>query len=265
MYGLHSIRGFPLHRYLLAAALAAATPAGAQRPRVVTGQPAALAGYVAERVGDSALRPVKDAEVMDLITHLVAITDAMGAFRLEGVESGWHLVTIRRLGYRPVTTGVALAPNETTDLDLLLARELRQLDTMRVLARRTEGGTAFVRRMNTGMGSYITRAEIERRQAHSAEDVLLGMAGLQLDRVTGEMYFPRNEYRSANNGGSTCSKPALLLDGAPVRFALGMRDIPASSIAAIEVYKSAATVPPELRTENAACGLIAVWTRVPGQ
>jgi hypothetical protein len=37
--------------------------------------------------------------------------------------------------------------------------------------------------------------------------------------------------------------------------------VPASDVAAVEVYRSPAEVPPEFNGPNAGCGVVVIWTR----
>ncbi len=251
----------------LAAASVCAQTAFAQLDAGRDPRTAALAGYIHTVVRDSLVRPIADAEVIDLATRRSARTNDDGLYRLEGVPVGWRLLSVRRLGFQTFTTGVQVAPYETTDLDVRLTRAPMTLDTVRVLARgvaRDRAPAAFARRASMGMGYFITRDEIVSAQAVTAGDLLIRVPAMRLDRVTGELFSVRATYRAL--GGERCQRMSVLMDGMPINGvdgrAFDIRDIPAEVVVGVEVYASPATVPPELRTIlGAACGLVAIWTR----
>ncbi len=56
----------------------------------------------------------------------------------------------------------------------------------------------------------------------------------------------------------------VYLDGARLSstwLPFNLDDIPIDQIAAMEFYRSAAEIPPELNATGSACGVLAIWTR----
>jgi hypothetical protein len=124
----------------------------------------------------------------------------------------------------------------------------------------------FARRQQAGLGSFITRAEIERRNPSQAYQMLFGVPGIQVNTRDGR---PRTLYP----GTAGECEPRTFVDGAlfadppgiprpPGPLAL----IPPTEIEAIEVYPRASGVPAEFGgSTGGACGVIVIWTRKGGR
>lgn len=250
---------------LAAGLLLGARPAGAQSTAstpAAADSTGAVAGYVVEFITDSVVRAVDGAEVIDLMTRRSVHTDAAGAFRFVGLPPGPRVVTVRRVGFQPFTTGVDVPVHETADLDIRLARRMATLDTVVVRGQRVaiEGPAAFRWRAQHGMGHYVTRTDLTRLHAQTARDAVIGMLGVRVDPQSGTPYFTRASYLAS--GGQRCGSAVVMLDGLPLSGGFDLRTLAADEIAGIEVYSSGATIPMELRSAgNGSCGLVAIWTR----
>jgi len=236
------------------APIAVATGAqSAASPRAV------LSGYVAEAVSDTIVHPLVDVEIVDLEAGRWTRSNRYGAYRLEGLSPGLHVVSVRQIGFVPITVQVTLLPDEATEVDFRL-RRATELDTIVVVAAAFEGPAGFLRRSANGMGKYFTREQIEHTTARNVGDLLRLAGGVRLDPVTGEAHAPKTEYY--NSDGPRCTRMVVMVDGVVRADGFDPRQLSTDHIAGLEVYTSAATVPSELRAfESAMCGLIAVWTR----
>jgi hypothetical protein len=122
---------------------------------------------------------------------------------------------------------------------------------------------SFDERRARGIGTFVTREEIERRQTNRLSDVLRGRRGLVLVRTPSGGYGVR--FGLASGRQRRCL-PDLWIDGQRAR-GLEIDDIPASTVEGIELYSSIATVPFQFSTSGAGterCGTIVVWSRPPG-
>src|SRR5688572_6468683 len=103
-----------VRRALLALALAFAS-----LPGVMSAQ--GTGGTVRGRVTDATSgRPLADAQVVVAGTRIGGITSSTGEFTLTGVPTGARSVTVRRIGYQPVTQAVNVDASATATVDVRL-------------------------------------------------------------------------------------------------------------------------------------------------
>lgn len=92
-------------------------------------------GDILGRVRDSVTGAgIHGAQVL-LDRRLAALSDSAGGYRIRGVHSGWHAVTVRVIGYAVVThDSVQVRAGEATLLDIVLAPQAVQLKEVTVQA-----------------------------------------------------------------------------------------------------------------------------------
>ncbi len=211
-----------------------------------------------------------------------AKTDLDGFFSLSGLSPGVHSVLIRAIGFRPVEVTVQLLPG-TPGYRILetiaLEQQSIELEEIVVTGRAIRGLLAgFYRRMETGLGTYFTRDEIEERGPVKTSDVIRGAGGglVHCDAVSRREASFFDCVIGRRHGSRFCAFD-VYLDGAPFLGTRGSIDfIDPRDIEAIEVYKNAATTPllftrsilqPEealdRRGASSTCGVVALWTRTP--
>jgi TonB family protein len=190
---------------------------------------------------------------------LSARTDLSGGFRIVGTRAGTVSLSVRRLGFSPVTTEVAVRPGETTETSVTLERAPQELAAVVVQAQQVRRGRLgdYDRRRKLGFGHFISRDEIERRNPLLVTDLLRTVPGVRLQPggFAGR-YIVR--MRAAR-----CD-PLVWLDGSPL--SAGYFDVDAlvpQSIEAMEVYTGPSTVPAQFMDPRgiSSCGVIVVWTR----
>lgn len=100
--------------------------------------PAQTGGAIAGRVSDALNgAPVADAMVTVDEGTTTSRTDASGRYFIRGVRPGFHRVTVRAVGFRPVTRdSVRVAGARTTELDFVLASEAVELPGVAVVGER---------------------------------------------------------------------------------------------------------------------------------
>jgi outer membrane receptor for ferrienterochelin and colicin len=154
-------------------------------------------------------------------------------------------------------------------VEVRLSATAMVLAPLEVVARSRGGITptlaGFERRRLSGTGWFTTRAEIQRRNATSVSDILRSAPGISIQRRIVYM---------ARAGGCPAQ---IYIDGfhinRPIRSVPGRR-APSSteafpidemvapvSVEGIEVYQGLSTVPAEFLSPEAACGVVAIWTR----
>jgi outer membrane receptor for monomeric catechols len=111
-----------------------------------------------------------------------------------------------------------------------------------------------------GIGHFITRFEIEKRDPMTLSDMLRMVPGTRL--YTGEN--GRTTLRFARSGGANCP-PQFFVDGISAA-GFTVDEMPPGDVEGIELYSGSAGLPPEFNrlrgTPN--CGTVVIWTRIPG-
>ncbi|MCR4340045.1 MAG: TonB-dependent receptor [Gemmatimonadaceae bacterium] len=204
--------------------------------------------------------PLADARV-SIVGGPQTRTDERGEWRLVSVPLGTRTLEIRALGYYPerkTVDVVAGAPSIRTAMSTMRA----VLDTVRITAAPlSENMRGFMeRRRGSGMGRYLTPADIARHRPVFTSDIFGRVPGLEVVKP-GIMYDGGISMRGLF--ADRCS-PAVYIDGHYMR-SFGLVDIDdwvhPEEVAGIEVY-SAGMVPPQFQPGMSGCGSIVIWTRI---
>lgn len=249
--GAMRVSGFTLALFL------GAIPLGAQpatEGRIAT-------GVILGAVTDTALRPLAGANASIVLTSARTSGDAHGRFRIAQVPAGNYLVMVRHLGYRPVTTTVAVRENDTARVAFMMEPSTHELEAVNVTApsvslRRRE----FDERRKHGTGEFFDQEQIEARNAVSTIDMLRQVKSV---RIEGTFAMSARQY-------STCPMQ-VYVDGIPKAGRTSMTPFDLTELPspretmAIEVYAGIATQPIWLPTGppngKRSCGVILIWTR----
>jgi hypothetical protein len=232
-------------------------------PAQAVAQTVSIHGHVADVLG----LPVSGVEILVAGDVATSRTRADGSFLLPAVESGMVTITARRIGFVSQTRTI-LVGAEPAEVRLTLRSLPHQLAAVRITApaRFAREDTRLIsfnrRRASGGGGTFLTRIEIERTQAHTLSDLLRLMPGFQATRDR------RNQMQvTARGNGSGCIMK-LVLDGVPVQMVDNVVDLVVrlEDVEALELYRGASTAPLEYSSVDmrgsAACGVIVVWTRI---
>lgn len=189
-------------------------------------------------------------------------SDATGSFTMKWQGHPTTDLVVRALGMQPMTlpgdefaappTAVAVTMDEAgkrlASVDVRSTRSARWFEE-------------FEARRKAGLGSYVTRADIDRRNPSQAWQMLFGVPGMQVAQ--------NGRVRSLYPGSLGACEPAYWVDG--VRFADVGGNAPGplaliqpTEIEAMEVYPRATGVPSEFGGSNSACGVVVIWTRKGG-
>ena len=186
---------------------------------------------------------------------LVAADDGRFAFLAAG--AGRASLRVRRIGFRAESLAVELPRPGGAALPVRLEFLPQALAPVQVRGRAVDQRPPqiadFYRRQARGIGRFITRADIERRNALRTTDLLRTVPGVAV-YTSGAMSTVR--YRSA------ACEPEVYLDGTPLGGTFDFDAIAPSTIEGIEVY-STATAPVEFRRSwgRTSCGTVLLWSR----
>jgi hypothetical protein len=193
-----------------------------------------------------------------------AVADSAGRFALPVRLAGRYRLRATGLGYtESLTAAFDVDARDTLNVIVRMGIEAVRLPALEVVARsRVEhihpGLASFYYRMNRGIGgTFITREQIELRNPTYTSD-LLRDAGIEV--------FEEGRRRGRVVTGRMQCTPAIYLDGNRLdagdnALADKVNLVHPSSIEGIEVYRGAATLPPEFGGSTGQCGAIAIWLR----
>lgn len=172
-----------------------------------------LRGAVRDRDG----APLAGAKVTLLGTDATATTRGDGSFQFVNVPREVQTLDVAALGFIPRRVEVDVRPGRLTRADVALDKVAFVLQPLTVKAQADQRLAALERRLRLGNGQFLTRAQIEQRNAFSVSDLLKGMNGVQL-RTTGMstvLVMSRGAGVTGRFLGGLCV-PAYFVDGSMV-------------------------------------------------
>lgn len=216
-------------------------------------------------VRDSAGHPLRDVQVrLSGPSSPRALTSEAGGFAFASLAPGATLVMIRRLGFAPDSLQVILRPGRVDSLVLVMATMAAKLPGVNVEddqdARSHRILAGFWERRSRGFGNFMTRDEIETRDAHDFVELTRMIPSLHVVTVNG-----RQSLRFSGSLLPRDCPPQYVVDG--MRIEQGSPDeFSPHDIEALEFYSGPATTPPQFtnRAFSHTCGVIVIWTRLPG-
>jgi hypothetical protein len=211
-------------------------------------------------VDESTNAPVANAAVRLVHTSVNVMTGPDGRFMVPRIPLGGHELRVEHVLYAPTSTRLNA---EGADLVATLrltatAIPLAPVTVVGVSRRLDQAG--FYEREKRGVGSFISRAQIDAARVQFASDLLRGVPGVRLISSAGRRGAPR----SFTTGRGSC-RFRYVVDGTRVLADFELENLPISHIEGIEVYAGMAQVPAVFRAMTDAtgstCGVIAVWMR----
>ncbi|MBI3790656.1 MAG: carboxypeptidase regulatory-like domain-containing protein [Gemmatimonadetes bacterium] len=196
------------------------------------------------------------------------MTDSIGDFLVVAPSPGNYVLDVRRIGLKPARSSpFSLKAGDTAEMVVRTERHIATLGGVEV---RADSGNSvdFTRGFSTRRarlkGHFLDRAEIEKRGAVTAFDVLAGIQGIRIvDATAGgsnEMRIVADRGgRSFQQGGVQCFI-ATFVDGIEYDQMELARTLRAADFEAVELYTQAET-PSEFRKMNSSCGTVLFWTR----
>jgi hypothetical protein len=181
-----------------------------------------------------------------------ALTDSRGRYSIGELPAGSHVLLIRMVGYRFVTTRLNIVADKAARRDITLAREAVRLDSIAVTARvpgpRGSGLEALDERRRRGFGRFLDSDEL-RRSEHLTLITLLRRLGVE---VRGRQVVGRNR----------CPM-TLYLDGVRIKDPPQnlLNSFTVFGLAGVEVYASVAQIPQQFDGLDQTCGVLVLWSR----
>jgi hypothetical protein len=202
-----------------------------------------------------------------------ATTQRDGTFGFEQVEwnAGTNAVAFRRMGYRVALHEVQVERADTAMwMNVLLEPLAVDLAEVVISGERLVVPAhmrGFYDRRERGVGSFLTREEIERRMAPRLIDILLTIPGVRIKGSDEHVYLVRAGPRCRNTEPPI--PPVIFVDGRTWASILAddpitelLYSIRPETVMGIEVYDSQAQVPFEFQRRETRCGAIVIWTRL---
>jgi len=242
-----------------------------------TALPALLAAQstnetVRGRVTDASnSRPIGDAQVLVEGTRIGGISNAAGDFTLTNVPAGPRRITVRRIGYQPLTLSITVAAGATTTVEAPLKVSAVNLSDVVVTG---TGAPTERRKVGTSIAAVDSSA-ISRSQAATLDQALQGkVSGAQITQNSGGPGGGGISVRLRGvNSFISGSDPLYIIDGvivdnSSVQLAdLGIRsnpqnrlaDINPADIERVEIIRGAAGA--ALYGSRANNGVVQIFTR----
>lgn len=230
----------------------AAGPLGAQS---APSDSARVTGTVLDEHTDE---PLSDATLLlfDRETGVpVALVESgpAGAFAFPPVAPGRYALRIRRLGYREMVEEVEVSAGSVL-VTATLSPDAVSLEPVEVTVEgaRSVALREFERRRSMGLGSFITREEIEESSPLEVTELFQGTPGVRI-------------IRDAQGDGHLVlrgrCRPNVYIDGIATDATLSLDlSLRPDDVEGIEVYTTDSA--PAQYARNA-CGVVLLWTRVP--
>jgi hypothetical protein len=194
---------------------------------------------------------------------LRVMSDDSGSYRLSGVTAGTVTVWARRIGFAPETLTVVVRAGETVRADFALRSSAAQLDADVIEADPLRGKMGpFNKRRARGVGSFVTRSDIEKWRPASMSELLRYVPGVGVTQQMAGEPQPIHMQRSVKSSMQASCVVQLYVDGHPYPNG-SVDDFHPFAIEGVEVYRSASEIPADFRTNDATCGVVSLWTRDP--
>jgi TonB-dependent SusC/RagA subfamily outer membrane receptor len=229
-------------------------------------------GTISGRVTDASLgRGLPDAQVTINGTRLGAVTGPNGEYTLTGVPTGQRTITVRRIGYQPVSQTVQVLPGATATADVALGVSAINLSEVVV----TGTGTATEKRKVGTSIATVDSALISRSQAVTVDQAMQGkIPGAQISQNSGSPGGGGISVRLRGvNSFISGSDPLYIVDGVIVDNESGqladlgtrsnpqnrLADLNPSDIEHIEIIRGAAAA--ALYGSRANNGVVQIFTK----
>jgi TonB family protein len=193
-------------------------------------------------------------------TTLHAVTDHDGSFRLSDVPTGEQSLYVRRVGFRPDSTVLVVAPARLTTITVKLSMLVEALAPVFVKGGkvRYEGRLAgyYERLQQHNGGVFITREQIDQDRPRALSQLLQRIPGVTVVRLRAGSVGVRLRDR-------TCA-PLIWLDGNALPAGeVDLDSFQPTSLQGIELYLGSTAAPFRytLSRDLSNCGTILLWSR----
>jgi Carboxypeptidase regulatory-like domain/TonB-dependent Receptor Plug Domain len=224
-------------------------------------------GHVVEADGGA---PIMGAAVTlldaDDAPRSAALSDSAGWFQVVAPEAGRYRLRVEHISYQSALGKfMELHDGDQVEVEIRLGIHAIPLEPIVVLQHARAHPVPiedFVARMNqmreVGLGTFITRDEIQKEHPQTVSDLLQGVGELAMDR-TGPH---GSRARITSRRGGACW-PAYYVDGSRLRSPEPINIdeyVTPADVEGIEIYKGLSDMPAEFY-DPMECGAIVIWTR----
>jgi len=252
----------------------------------------AAAVFVGVVISDSTHAPIPGAEIALTDISKNVLADAHGAFRVEGIPPGEHAIRVRAIGYGAADTKLTFKGNETVERRVVLGRAVT-LEAVNVEATRPLL-SSFEENRKLGLGHFLTRADLAKRENMSLVSFLESVNGLRIIHGPTGRAWAIGTHPPGSVRGIPPDVPDSI-EGAPVSSCWAqvyLNDMPvftgkiieehgrvlagagihweplfdvsmftAAQVEAVEYYASPAETPFKYQRNDPRCGVLVIWTR----
>jgi len=233
------------------------------------GQSAGLIGSVFR---DSAKKTIAGAEVSIPDLELTARTTDAGSFRLMNIMPGTYYVVARQIGYDAVSVYLTFADSQLVHANFLLIPHVVVLDTVVATAKRAFGiMRGFEERRAMGIGYFVTREDLEKRQSWRMSEVISQIPGANILRTGAGHAYVSSSHPSTSlgpGGRASVCLAVIFLDGVKVYAArrgeppFDINSVQALELEGVEYYAGGAEAPAQYSGQDTSCGVLLMWTRI---
>jgi hypothetical protein len=215
---------------------------------------------------------ISSAQVSDHATGLKVSADSSGAFVLPDVPLGDRIIDVRRIGFGAQQFPITLVAGKNRNVALILPPIAQALPDVNVSDRfakparyaSTRKYDEFYTRRAQGMGTFLTREDIDRQFKTNTPELLQGVPGLKVKRIGNEWRIQSLQCQMGlPSMGAELSDPQkwirVFIDGMDVGDASELATVNPAEIEAMEIYKGPAELPVEARGKG--CAAVFIWTR----
>ena len=220
---------------------------------VATAQTAALSGTIY-----GTTTPLSRVQIQRQGDPAVVLTDSLGRYQLKAVPIGTQMLELRKVGYLPRQLTIQMRPGQNTAPDIHLA-PIATLDSIRVVAQQSHYREFDSRAKLAAFGVFLRAEDIARKNPLLTSDLVRQLPGFHIiRRGTSDLDVDVVDSRGTTslNTPSSCVVQ-IFIDGVANQ---GINWIEPGSIAAMEIYRGAATGPVQYQGP---CGTILIWTKRP--
>jgi hypothetical protein len=199
--------------------------------------------------------PIVGASITIPVLSRAVISDEGGHFLHSPLEAGSYVVQVHAVGYIPSAKAFDLTTGQSVTHVFQLTTVAPALPDVVVSGHTGSVGRRFEdfdRRRALKRGQFLTRAEIEARNAVNLSDLLQTMRGIRTECAG----FTCIVETSRSTHGC---RPAFFVDGR-MSTTFGPTT-PVRDIEGIEVYLGPSETPAEYLGPDSGCGAIGIWTK----
>ena len=203
---------------------------------------------------------IEGAEVIDILTQTKALTTKTGTVSLGFLGDSGSLIRIQKIGFRPQTMVVAMAPTDTLPITVVLDEVGTVLPTVFTTDSSpryvSPGLRAFEERRKQGFGQFITEAELRKNDSKRMTNMVRTLSNVNLACPRGGLR--RGECWAV---GARSGCPLVVYLNGAVSTDNDLEKLQVSEFGGVEYYPGGATIPPQYNKTGSACGVLLLWTR----